>query len=142
MELEGQTHFALHPSLRGADLHLAGWVPAVDIYETEAKLILVLDVPGVDKQDVEVELVGDVLSIRGQKRFLGSSAGERYYRVECAYGPFERSFVIRSPVDRDAVKASFRNGVLRITLPKAGQTSRSIPVKSSQGQTQSSGGEE
>jgi HSP20 family protein len=102
----------------------------VDIYETEAGVVFLVDVPGVSKEDVEVELAGGVLSIRGQKRPRGPCAGRKYYQAECAYGSFERSFAIRLPVEWKKAKASFVNGVLRITLPKRGQVSCTIPVKS------------
>jgi HSP20 family protein len=124
---------SLPPLARGAAGHSEGWVPAVDIFETEAELVLLMDVPGVEKGDVDAQLSGDVLTIRGQKRFTGGSAEERYYRAECAYGPFERSFAIRSPIDRGAIKASLADGVLRVVLPKAGRESRRIPVQPTQG---------
>jgi HSP20 family protein len=129
-ELDDIARLHMKRTSESAALRPEGWVPPVDIFDTEAEIVLLVDIPGVAKEDVEIELSGGVLSIRGQKKFAGHSAGERYYRVECSYGPFERSFAIRPPVDHQNVKASFSNGVLRVILPKVGQKSRSIPVKS------------
>ena len=120
-EMEGALRSAFRGSVGGAAPRLAGWVPAVDIYATEGELVLLMDVPGVKMKDVEVVLAGDVLTIRGQKMISGATAGRRYSRIECGYGPFERSFAIGWPVDGDSVKASLKNGVLRVTVPRTGK---------------------
>lgn len=140
-ETESKGLFSLLDWMGDSSPHRENWVPPVDIYESEAELVLTADLPGVAKENVEVELVGDVLSIRGHKGLPTPSVNERYCRLECRHGPFERSFVIRSRIDRQAVSASCRNGVLRVTLPKIGGGTRPVTVNSTQGQSPSSGGE-
>lgn len=139
---EGKGILSLLDWMGGSDLREENWVPPVDIYESETELVLAADLPGVKRENVEVELLGDVLTIRGRKEFSGPSPNERCHHLECRHGPFERSFVIRSRIDRQAVSASSRNGVLRVTLPKAGRGTRRVTVDSKQGQSLSSGGEE
>src|SRR5687767_1039775 len=96
-----------------------GWVPSADTYETDNDVVVTMDLPGVDPKEVEVRVENNVLTIRGERRFSSNMETENFHRVERPYGPFARSFTLTIPVDSDRVLANYRDGVLRIALPKA-----------------------
>jgi HSP20 family protein len=95
------------------------WAPAADIYETESDLVLQADLPGVDPKQIDVRVENNVLTIRGERGFESKIDRENFHRVERSYGAFSRSFTLTTPVDADKIKATYKNGVLQITLPKA-----------------------
>ena len=98
------------------------WLPAVDVHETKDEFILTLDIPGVTEKDVHISITGDLLTVKGERRFErdgGEAAGNTYHRVERLYGKFERSVQLPTMVQTDKVKASYRDGVLTVKLPKA-----------------------
>jgi HSP20 family protein len=90
-----------------------------DLFEDDKRLIVRLEVPGMDKNDLDIEVQGDALIVRGEKRFEREETEGRYRFLQCAYGSFRR--VVPLPVDvlADKAKAAYKNGVLRIELPKA-----------------------
>ena len=94
------------------------WGPAVDIAEGENEVTVFMDVPGVDRQSIDVQLTGETLSVRGERKFQRQE-GQNLLHVERPYGQFVRSFTIGVPVQTDQVQASYRDGVLTIVLPKA-----------------------
>uniref|UniRef100_A0A832I7H0 Hsp20/alpha crystallin family protein n=1 Tax=Eiseniibacteriota bacterium TaxID=2212470 RepID=A0A832I7H0_UNCEI len=95
------------------------FVPAVDIEETEDSFVFHADLPGMSHKDVKVSLLGDTLTIRGERvREEQSSKGTRT-RTERSYGAFERSFTLGAPVKAEGVRATFRDGVLEVRVPKA-----------------------
>jgi len=94
------------------------WTPAVDIYETDDGLVLTALLPGVSKDDVSIEVHENTLTLRGERKPAGTVADERYFRRECVYGPFQRSFVLPATVDQSQVQATYRDGVLELHLPK------------------------
>ena len=93
------------------------WAPPVDVAENENELTLRLDLPGVDLQGIDVQLVGETLTIRGERRFERRE-GEGYVHLERPYGTFQRSFNLSVPVQPDGVRADYKDGVLTVTLPK------------------------
>ena len=95
------------------------WTPVADIYESENELVVNLDLPGVDPQMVDIRVENNVLSIRGERQFEDKQNKENFHRVERSYGPFARSFTLSTAVDADKIRASYKSGVLSITLPKA-----------------------
>ena len=95
------------------------WLPAVDMRETKDDLVLTVEVPGVREKDVSVSITGDLLTIRGERRWEEESKDQKFLHVERAYGQFERMVQLPMAVQADKVKASYRDGVLQITLPKA-----------------------
>jgi HSP20 family protein len=98
---------------------LSGWAfMAADIFDDDEKLIVRIEAPGMRREDFNVELRGDVLSVWGEKRFERESAQGRYRVVQCAYGKFQREVPLPAPVKADKTRASYRDGVLRIELPK------------------------
>ncbi len=106
------------------------WVPAVDISETKDAVVVRADVPGIDPKDLEITLTGNLLSIRGEKRQDKEEKGENFYRVERSYGGFVRSVQIPTEVDPEKIEATYKNGVLKITLPKKAEAKgKQIPVK-------------
>ena len=98
-----------------------GWMPDVDITETDAEILVRAELPGMKKEDVDIEIDGNVLSLRGEKKEEKEEKEKDRYLYECSYGAFQRSFTLPTPVQEDQVKAEFRDGVLRVTLPKVGE---------------------
>ena len=94
------------------------WAPAVDIYEHEGNIVLKAELPGIDPKEVQVGVENNVLSLRGERQFESEVKREEYHRVERAYGTFNRSFTLPNVVDTEKIKAEFKDGVLRVVLPK------------------------
>jgi HSP20 family protein len=95
-----------------------GWNPAVDIYEREGHTIIKADLPGVDKKDIEVKLEGRILTLRGTRTSDEEVKEGSYYRHEIFSGTFERSFTLDEGIDQDKIKAEYKDGVLRLEIPK------------------------
>ena len=94
------------------------WSPAVDIYETENELVLKADLPDVELKDLDVRVENQTLTIAGERKFEHKDQGKGFHRVERSYGNFARSFAVPNTFDTDKINASFKNGVLTVTLPK------------------------
>ena len=94
------------------------WAPAVDMYETKDALMVAAELPGLDEKDIHLSIIGDVLSVRGERQWDPEVKQESHYRGERWYGKFERSLPLPMPVQADKVTAKYRDGVLTITLPK------------------------
>lgn len=105
---------------------IARWTPAVDIAEKEDGISLTFELPGIDQKDIEVEINDGTLTIKGEKKCETKVDEGNYHRVERSYGSFERSFALRADIKEDEIKATFKNGVLEILLPK---TEESKPKK-------------
>lgn len=110
----------------------ANWaLLAGDLFEDADKFIVRLEVPGLDKQHLDIEVRSDVLIVRGEKRLEQESASGQYRIRQCAFGSFHRSIPLPVPVLSDKAEAIYRNGVLRIELPKAEHArGRRIEVRS------------
>ena len=103
----------------GEPVSRAAWVPAVDIYETEGKdLVLKADLPEMKREDIKITYENNVLSIEGERTFSGGPARESFQRAERGYGPFRRSFTLPPTIDVARVEASYQDGVLTVTLPR------------------------
>jgi len=96
----------------------ARWLPPVDVYETKTDVVVVIDLPAVDPKDVRVSITGDVLSIEGERVRDDPVGAEGYYRSERFYGPFQRVIDLPAEVAADDAKAGYKDGVLRISVPK------------------------
>ncbi|HOX06281.1 MAG TPA: Hsp20/alpha crystallin family protein [Planctomycetota bacterium] len=105
------------------------FVPDADIYETDKELVLVADMPGVDRQSVDVDLSAGVLTITGRARDRKLEDGYACTGREFRSGNFSRSFTLGEEIDSSAIEASMSRGVLRVRLPKAVPASRRIAVK-------------
>jgi len=105
------------------------FVPRVDIRETDTEVVLVADMPGVDETSVSIDLEGSELTLRG--KFLPKApAGYSLTYEEYESGDYERSFTLGDTIDRDGIKAAVKDGILRLTLPKAKETQpKRIEVK-------------
>ena len=101
------------PALLGS----ATWTPLADAYEMPEGFVVDVELPGIEEDDVEVQVDGDVLVVKGQRRALGQRP-DRFHRMERSHGPFFRSFKLTEEVDPARVSAQFRDGVLRLELPK------------------------
>jgi HSP20 family protein len=101
------------------------WVPPVDIYETDSQYVLNAELPGVDAEDVVVEVGGTEVSIRGERRHVCSS--ESYHRLEGVRGPFHRSFSLPEPLNAAEVTATLKDGLLQVRLSKSGGAKK-IPI--------------
>jgi HSP20 family protein len=95
------------------------WAPPVDIYETDDALILTVDLPGVPKEAVGIEIHQNTLMLRGERKPAAEVPADRYHRTERAYGAFQRSFVLPTLVDQEHVQATYHDGVLELRLPKS-----------------------
>jgi HSP20 family protein len=93
--------------------------PPVDVEETSDGYVFRADLPGIDPKDVKITVHGDTLTLRGERKREEKKNDGSLYRVERSYGAFERAFTLGMPVRADQVKASYRNGVLEIHVPKA-----------------------
>jgi len=89
-----------------------------DVYEDDRRVVIRLEAPGLEKQDFDIQVLGDTLVVRGEKRFERETTEGRWRSVQCAYGSFQRSFALPAKVVHDDAKASYRNGVLKVELPK------------------------
>lgn len=94
------------------------WTPAVDIFETENELVLKADLPEVKQEQIDIRVEDGTLTLRGERKFEGAKDEKGYQRIERSYGNFSRSFTLSDTIAADQVRASFKDGVLTVTLPK------------------------
>jgi Molecular chaperone (small heat shock protein) len=110
------------------------WSPAVDVAENENEIILRAEIPGMKQDDIDIELTGDTLTLRGERKFENEERKENFVRVERSYGRFQRSFTLGVPVQHEKVSATYRDGLLEIHLPKSEETKpRKVQVTSANG---------
>jgi HSP20 family protein len=96
----------------------SGWLPSVDVWETENELVLSFDVPGVSEDEIAVELEDNTLTVSGKRERTSEHSNERFYRFERRFGTFSRSVTLPAGVREDAINADYREGVLEIRVPK------------------------
>jgi HSP20 family protein len=95
------------------------WTPAADIAEKDNQYVVKMELPGVTKDDVKIAVQNNVLVIQGEKKQEKMSKGSEYQRVERSYGSFQRTFTLPTTVKTEGIEATFANGILTVTLPKA-----------------------
>ena len=100
------------------EVSLYDWRPPVDIYETGEGIVLKIELPGVKKDDVSVEIKDNVLTIKGERLLDPAIEDENYYRKERSFGKFNRSFSLQQLIKPDLIKASFKDGVLTVEVPR------------------------
>jgi|ERR1700686_629894 len=106
------------------------WIPAMDLFEEDEHYVLRADLPGLEEQDIKVELDGEVLTISGERRSEQEQRAQGYHRVERASGSFSRSLTLPEGVDAEAIEASFERGVLEVRVPKPKQrTPHRVAIK-------------
>jgi HSP20 family protein len=121
MGLQDRMNRLFDQSTRGNDEDWAlggSWAPAVDIYEKNGNIVLKAELPGIDPKTVDVRVENNVLTLRGERKFEEEVKKDDFHRVERAYGTFTRSFTLPALVDTGKIKAEFKDGVLKLTIPK------------------------
>jgi HSP20 family protein len=95
------------------------WLPSLDVAETKDEIVVKAEVPGMDPKDIDISLSDGLLTIKGEKKQEREEKEEDYHLVERSYGTFTRSIRLPKEVRRDKISASYKNGVLKVTLPKS-----------------------
>ncbi|MBW1727972.1 MAG: Hsp20/alpha crystallin family protein [Deltaproteobacteria bacterium] len=107
------------PTVRSDEImSVRGWSPVVDIYENEENIVITAELPGVDKKDMTVDVKGRILTLKGERSTHDEVKEDNYYRQERCYGKFERCFTLPVEVDPEKIKADYKDGVLKIDIPK------------------------
>jgi HSP20 family protein len=96
----------------------ASFVPPVDVYEDAKKMVLKLDVPGIDQKDLDIRVENRTLTVKGERKFEAEEKEQNFHRIERRYGTFFRAFTLPSTVDAESVSADYNAGVLRLELAK------------------------
>jgi HSP20 family protein len=108
----------------------AAWLPAMDIRESKEAYTVTAELAGMSKKDFEITVEDNILTVSGERSFENESEDENYHRIERSYGSFKRSFTMPIQVIQDKVDASYKNGILTISLPKAEEAQqRKIEIK-------------
>jgi HSP20 family protein len=102
----------------GEEISERGWMPAVDIRETDDAYVFHAELPGMKKADINITVENNILTLSGERVFAGDSEKNDFRRIERAYGSFTRSFTLPNKVKAEKVEAAFNDGVLSITVPK------------------------
>ncbi len=108
---------AHHPHKEG--MMTAAWAPVVDVSEDTNEIVMRVEVPGVKPEDLDIEMSGETITIKGEKKFEDEERKGNYVRMERSYGTFQRSFTLNVPVKPDEITASFKDGVLTLKVPKS-----------------------
>lgn len=97
----------------------SSWMPVLDIVENETDFIATIELPGVKKDEINIKVDNNILTIEGERKAESEESGKTYHRIERSYGKFFRSIALPKHVDEEKIKASFEDGVLRISMPKS-----------------------
>jgi len=95
-----------------------GWIPALDVWETESDIVYAFDLPGLAESEISIEVADDTLTVTGERRRQTEEQGERFYRFERRHGSFSRAVGLPAGVDDSKIAASYDNGVLEVRVPK------------------------
>jgi HSP20 family protein len=118
---------AIHQRLDRFAPGQGGWMPPVDLYETTDAYVVTAELPGLDREDLQIDFRDGRLALSGVRR-EDSTPCERYHRMERGHGAFSRTFQLPIPIDSDNIAADLRDGVLRVTCPKAAAGFRRIQI--------------
>ena len=114
-----------------------GWFPPVDIHEEKDTIVLRAEIPGINREDIELSVENGTLTLRGEKKQEKQVESENAFRQERFYGSFVRSFVLPSLIDSDRIQATYRDGVLEVVVPKAEEAKpKKIKIVSGNGQAE------
>jgi HSP20 family protein len=102
----------------GTPLPTSVWNPAVDIFENDNEIVIKAELPGLNAKDIEVKFENNVLVLKGERRFEKETKEENYHRIEREYGAFSRAFTVPFAVKSENVTAEYKDGVLKVVLPK------------------------
>jgi HSP20 family protein len=114
-------HLFNEPFFRSGDddeLSMGTWSPAVDMFDDDDKIVIKAELPGMDKKEISVDIDNRVLTLSGERNYDNEVKEENYYRRERSTGRFKRAFNLPADVDADQIKADFKDGVLRVEIPK------------------------
>ena len=100
------------------EMSLCAWRPPVDIYETETGIVLAAELPGVGKENISIEVKDNILTLKGERTANPNITEKNLYRQERCYGTFQRSFTLQQYIQPNLIKATFKDGVLEIEIPK------------------------
>jgi len=115
-------------SEKGLD-SLASWYPVADIYETKDNYVFKMELPGLSKEDVDIELSDNLLTIKGEKKEEKEVKKEDFHRIERFSGKFKRTFTIPKDIDSKKISASMKDGIMEVRIPKAEQKkTKAIPI--------------
>ena len=117
-QLQGEMSRLFNGLLDSPSRTSQGWVPALDVWETESELVYAFDLPGLSEDKISIEVQDDTLTVSGEREKTTKENGERFFRFERRYGSFARGVGLPSGVDESKIKASYQNGVLEIHVPK------------------------
>jgi HSP20 family protein len=109
---------AFPPARTQDDASFWNWSPVVDIFEEKDQIVIKAELPGVEKKDISLDVKGRVLTLRGERSSDREVSEENYYRRERLFGRFERAFTLPMEVSVDQVSADFKDGILKIEIPK------------------------
>jgi HSP20 family protein len=94
------------------------WTPSIDVYHDDGKLVIKADLPGLSKEDLDISVLDNRLTIKGERKKENEVKEENYHRIERMYGTFERTFELPATVDAGKIEAAYKDGVLELTLPE------------------------
>ncbi len=107
-----------------------GWAPSIEVLDRKDSIMVRAEMPGMQKEDIDVSVMGDTMTISGERRQEAEAKEEDYYRREMSYGKFSRSITLPTSVDAEKIEATYENGILEINLPKIEKAkARKIEVK-------------
>ncbi len=107
------------PTLKGdQEASLWNWKPVVDVYDNDDNIVIKAELPGVDKENIDIDVTGRFLTLKGERSVENEVKEEKYHRKERAYGKFERVFTLPAEVDSEKIEADYKDGVLTINIPK------------------------
>jgi len=104
-----------------------GWNPKVDIFEEADQIVMTAELPGVEKDNIAVDVNGRVLTVKGERSSDSEVKEDNYYRRERSYGKFERSFTLPAETDSEKIKAEYKDGVLTLNIPKS-ESGKTKPI--------------
>jgi HSP20 family protein len=117
-EFERLFRGAFTPAMDAEEASTRTWAPPVDIYENGDSLVLKAELPGVNPNDVEIRVEDNTLYLKGERKFEKEVKEQNYHRIERSYGTFTRTFSLPNSIDADKVAATYKDGVLMLTMPK------------------------
>ena len=115
--------FPFHQMTEDIDV---AWTPRLDVSETDKAIEIIADLPGMEKKDINVSLEDDLLTIKGERKQEKEKSGQHYHSIERRYGSFYRSLRLPTEVQGTKINASFKDGVLKITLPKVKKAKKKV----------------
>jgi HSP20 family protein len=128
--INGMFHDAFPHSGEDEDFVLSSWKPVVDIYDKAGSIIIHAELPGVTKDNVTIEVKENILTLKGERVEVKEVSEDKYFRKERSFGSFYRAFTLPSTINPDNIKATFKDGVLKIEIPKPEeQTPKQIKIE-------------